>query len=201
MIKYYYSLDGQQLGPVTIEELKTIGITKDTLVWKNGMDDWKAARLVEELDFIFEPTPPPLQTENDLEVTPVNKEPLEEVKHEAAARPEESSKSTTTTASATSPKTPLYPKPFNWLVPSILVTLFCCLPFGIVSIIYASKVDRLYFAGDYIGAVKSSSSAKKWVLIAAALGVIAAIIYLLVSVAAIGMELESDRYDFGGYYM
>lgn len=201
MIKYYYSLDGQQLGPVTIEELKTIGITKDTLVWKNGMDDWKAARLVEELDFIFEPTPPPLQTENDLEVTPVNKEPLEEVKHEAAARPEESPKSATATASATRPKTPIYPKPYNWLVPSIIVTLLCCMPFGIVSIIYASRVNSLYAANDYMGAVKSASNAKKWVIIAAVLGIIATIIYLFVGVAALGTELESDNYDFGGYYM
>ena len=42
--------------------------------------------------------------------------------------------------------------PNNNLVLGILVTIFCCLPFGIVSIIYASKVDGLAMAGDIAGA-------------------------------------------------
>ena len=29
----------------------------------------------------------------------------------------------------------------NYLVQSILVTLFCCLPFGIVAIVYAAQVN------------------------------------------------------------
>ena len=33
--------------------------------------------------------------------------------------------------------------PKNWLVESILVTLFCCLPLGIAGIINASKVEGL----------------------------------------------------------
>ena len=31
--------------------------------------------------------------------------------------------------------------PKNWLIESILVTLFCCLPLGIAGIINASKVE------------------------------------------------------------
>lgn len=54
------------------------------------------------------------------------------------------------------------PKPDNYLVWAILTTLFCCLPFGIVSIVYASKVDSLYSSQDYFGAKAASDNAKKW---------------------------------------
>ena len=43
-------------------------------------------------------------------------------------------------------------KPDNNLLWAILSTVFCCLPLGIVSIIYAIKVDDLYKHGDYQGA-------------------------------------------------
>ena len=54
------------------------------------------------------------------------------------------------------------PPPKNWLVESILVTIFCCLPFGIVGIVYASQVNSKWVAGDYNGAVQSSQEAAKW---------------------------------------
>ena len=42
------------------------------------------------------------------------------------------------------------------LVPAILVTLFCCLPFGIVSIVYAAKVSSLLQSGDVLLAMGNS---------------------------------------------
>jgi hypothetical protein len=51
----------------------------------------------------------------------------------------------------------------NYLVQAILVTLFCCLPFGIVSIVYAAQVNGKEQSGDFAGARKSSDLAKKWV--------------------------------------
>jgi len=52
--------------------------------------------------------------------------------------------------------------PKNWLVEAILVTLFCCLPFGIVGIVYASQVNTKFTAGDYNGAAVASKEAGKW---------------------------------------
>lgn len=40
-----------------------------------------------------------------------------------------------------------YP-PKNHLVEAILVTLFCCLPFGIVGIINAARVENAFYSGD-----------------------------------------------------
>ena len=47
-------------------------------------------------------------------------------------------------------------RPDNYLVWAILCTILCCLPLGIVSIIYSSKVDGLYNSGDYAGAEDAS---------------------------------------------
>lgn len=55
--------------------------------------------------------------------------------------------------------------PKNWLVESILVTIFCCLPFGIVGIVNAAQVNTKHAAGDYDGALRASREAAKWVKI------------------------------------
>ena len=55
--------------------------------------------------------------------------------------------------------------PKNWLVESILVTVMCCLVFGLVGIIYATKVESLYYAGDYEGAEQAAKNAKMWTAI------------------------------------
>ncbi|WP_375436929.1 CD225/dispanin family protein [uncultured Hymenobacter sp.] len=53
--------------------------------------------------------------------------------------------------------------PKNWLVESILVTIFCCLPFGIVAIVNAANVNSRLSVGDYAGAQEASRNAGKWV--------------------------------------
>lgn len=70
-------------------------------------------------------------------------------------------------------------KPESNLVWAILCTLLCCLPLGIVSIVYAAKVDSLYTSGDYQGAQEASDKAKKYALIGAVTGVVCAIIYFV----------------------
>ena len=53
--------------------------------------------------------------------------------------------------------------PKTWLVESIIVTLCCCLPTGIIAIIYATKVENYYRHAMYEQAIKSSQKAQKWV--------------------------------------
>lgn len=53
----------------------------------------------------------------------------------------------------------------NYLWQSIVVTVLCCLPFGVVSIVYAAKVDGLKAAGDIVGAQAASKSAKTWAIV------------------------------------
>ena len=56
------------------------------------------------------------------------------------------------------------PKPSNPLAWAILSTIFCCLPLGIVSIVYASKVDGLYSAGNYAEAYNAANKASSYAL-------------------------------------
>ncbi len=50
----------------------------------------------------------------------------------------------------------------NYLVFAILTTVFCCLPAGIVAIVYAAQVNGKLQAGDYAGAQLASKNAKLW---------------------------------------
>lgn len=52
----------------------------------------------------------------------------------------------------------------NYLLEAILATIFCCLPFGIVSIMHAARVNRKVAIGDINGAKKSSRNARIWIL-------------------------------------
>jgi len=74
--------------------------------------------------------------------------------------------------------------PKNWLVESILVTLFCCLPFGIAGIVNAAKVESLYIAGDIDGAINASKAAEKWTTIGFWIGLVVGVIYLIVILAS-----------------
>lgn len=56
---FFYSNNGETLGPVSKEDLKG-KITRDTLVWFNGLSKWEKASEIPELFSIFENTPPPL---------------------------------------------------------------------------------------------------------------------------------------------
>ena len=68
----------------------------------------------------------------------------------------------------------------NHLVWAILSTLFCCLPLGIVSIVYAAQVDGRNAAGDDVGARAASHSAKMWAIWAALIGPICFVAWMLV---------------------
>ena len=71
------------------------------------------------------------------------------------------------------------PRPKNWLVESILVTIFCCLPFGIAGIVFAAQVNSKYQSGDYAGALQSSKEAGKWTKIGFWIGIAVGVAYII----------------------
>lgn len=77
-------------------------------------------------------------------------------------------------------QTPPVIKPDSNLVWGILTTLFCCLPFGIVSIVYAAKVDSLWYSGLYQEAYSASRTARNWALAAAITSLAVVVIYIVV---------------------
>ena len=69
--------------------------------------------------------------------------------------------------------------PNTWLVQSILATICCCLPFGIVGIVNATKVESYYMRGDYANAIRCSENAKKWTIWAVVSAVIIVVLYVI----------------------
>ena len=57
---YFYADNDQQLGPFTIEELKSKRLMKSCLVWTDGMNDWQTAETIEDLKDFLISEPPPL---------------------------------------------------------------------------------------------------------------------------------------------
>ena len=60
----------------------------------------------------------------------------------------------------------------NHLALAILVTIFCCLPLGIASIVYAAQVNGLVASGKIDEARQASKNAKIWVWASFAIGLI-----------------------------
>lgn len=81
--------------------------------------------------------------------------------------------------------------PKTWLTESILVTLFCCLPFGIVGIINATKVSSLFAQGAYDAALQSSKDAGKWTKIGFWCGLVVYILYIIYIAVFAGAILGS----------
>jgi hypothetical protein len=73
----------------------------------------------------------------------------------------------------------------NYLIQSILVTLCCCMPLGIVAIVFAAQVNSKLAAGDVAGAREASSRARMCCWIAVGLGVVGFVIGLLINGAAL----------------
>ena len=65
----------------------------------------------------------------------------------------------------------------NYLIPAIFATVCCCLPFGIVSIVYAAQVNGRLAGGDVEGAQQAADSAKMWFWIAFGLGLFVQVAY------------------------
>jgi hypothetical protein len=94
-------------------------------------------------------------------------------------------------------------EPDNYLVWAILVTVLCCLPLGIVSIVYSTRVSGLWAQGRYAEAQSASDNAKKWAIIAAiagaAFGVIIVILSVFIFAAAVSNLPSTTTTTFSGY--
>lgn len=156
-MKYYMHIGGQQVGPYEENELPSHGLTASTMVWREGMPDWVAASQVPELSHLLPPSQQPPSYQPQPGYGP--QQPY-------GARP---------------------PMPDTYMVWAVLVTVFCCLPFGIVSIVKASQVSSLYSQGRYQEAVAASEAAKKWAIWSAVAGVVISIIVIVLQIVGIGL--------------
>ena len=62
-MKKYFFYDGKEKhGPLSLEELKHEDISKESLIWFEGLDDWKPAGTLDEMKPILELQPPSIPT-------------------------------------------------------------------------------------------------------------------------------------------
>ena len=72
----------------------------------------------------------------------------------------------------------------NWvpyLVVSIISTLCCCIPFGIVAIVFSAKINSAVTSGNMEEAKKAAKTAKIWIIVAVVAGLIANIAFLVIT--------------------
>ena len=153
MKKYFYTDGLTNFGPFTLEELRDHHITRETPIWFQELGDWKKAGMIPELNELFASIPPPITT----------------------APPVYNNYNNTGTANPYTSQVP----PKTYLLESILVTLFCCLPFGIAGIVNASNVESRFYLSDIDGARRASLAAKKWTTIGFWIGIASISLYLI----------------------
>ena len=84
----------------------------------------------------------------------------------------------------------------NFLVPAI-ISLFCCLPLGVVAVIFAAQVNGKVAAGDSAGALDSSKKAKMFSYIAIGVGLAGILCYVLIWVIlGVGMVAGTANSNF-----
>ena len=73
----------------------------------------------------------------------------------------------------------------NYLVQSILVTILCCLPLGIVAIVFAAQVNGKLQSGDVAGAMAASKNAKLFCWISFGVGLAATILGFMIGLSGV----------------
>jgi hypothetical protein len=182
---WYYASNGQQAGPVSQEELAELfrnGTVKPfDLVWNETMAEWTPIGKMTDFALSSPPAPAPAPVTLPLETPKVPEEP----KLFDTPPPASPSFASGGYAPVGGPVSQGMPEPSSYLWQSIVVTVLCCLPFGIPAIIFSTKVKPAYLSGDYQGSLDASKKAKMWCLIALILGLIANLLIIGIQIAAV----------------
>ena len=194
-MKYWANINGVQHGPVEKQQLIGLGLTRDSYVWREGLEDWVMVQNFSELDDLFPVKPmadvPPTDdnTSTTAAVTPADESLAEET---PADEPDEDKTPADDTVppsipqipqipqqpyqqpyqQTVAPQQPVPPCPPTNLVWGILTTVLCCQVLGIVSIVYALQVKAKYDSGDLETAQRYSDRAAMWSIAAIVVGLI-----------------------------
>lgn len=167
-MKYWLIIDSVQRGPLSLDEVAaTPGLQPTTPVWHEGLADWTTAIALPEIAAILDNRQPynPGYTQAQQPFRQYAQQPYGQQRYPDNAY---------ASYASNEPINPngMPPMPNNYLVWAIIATICCCLPTGVVAIIYASKVSPAYIRGDYNAALDASSKAQWWVIISFVAGLI-----------------------------
>lgn len=189
-MKYYIIENEAPVGPFDVAELVARGLRPTDLVWAEGMADWAAAESVEEVRMalygpknnieVSQPSatvqsgafPPPAphapqpqpeyQQPQAAYQQPYQQQPYQQPQYQQPQYQQQGQQPY---------QQPILP-PDNYLAWAVVVTILCCVPFGIVAIIKAASVNGLWNTGNYDKAYEASASAKKWIIITVIVGIV-----------------------------
>ena len=183
-MQYYLSNNGQQMGPFDETQLVANGLTANSHVWWEGQPGWVLASQVPALaPYLRQPQYQQPQYQQPYGQPQYQQQPTYGYE-QPAMQPY-----------GGYPQQPNYgynqgqmpPRPESNMVWAILCTVLCCMPLGVVAIIYASGVDSAYNSGNYEEAERKSKSAKNWAMWGAISSAIFLILYFIFVGVMVGM--------------
>lgn len=195
-MQYWINHNGVQTGPVELDALKEMGLTSSAYVWHEGLTDWVKITQLPELQGCYQMVGVPMSETRHVEVG----QPIEPAQPVAVGQPLQSAAGCEAVDAEPSqqamgpsqpespqqwpqhqasgyqepvqPQSPQEPCPPTNLAWAIISTVLCCLPAGVVAIIYAVKVTNKYNAGDIEEAKKASETGAWWCIASIILGLI-----------------------------
>lgn len=189
-MEIFIHINGQQQGPYTPEQIRELSIAPDTPVWYQGLADWTPAGIAPATkDLFIDGTDGRVNAPAAVDETPqqAQPQPSDDVppvipgQQQYAGQQQYGQQQYAQQQYGQAHYGPQYgqqfgpqqtPPPPSYLGWAIASTLCCCLPLGIVAIIYASQVNTKWLAGDVAGAYRASNRAQIWLILSIVLGLL-----------------------------
>lgn len=188
-VKYYAMIDGRQKGPYALEELPGAGVRPSTYIWCKGMSDWQKAEDNADVCRLFRnhlydlmhPGRDVVPEDKQANAGPDNTDSRWKIQPDQPKDPH-ASRFDAFLQQAGEDKLPSLEEiesredtskpPMSMVGYAWLVTIFCCIPTGIVALVFAYKSKSYWKKGDKKGAYDYNRKAKMWTGISFCLGLI-----------------------------
>lgn len=187
--KYYAMIDGQQRGPYAIEELPGAGVRPSTYIWCKGMPDWQKAEENAEVCRLFRnhlydmmhPDQPPTIAQNPEASSAESAADPWKIKPDEPKGPppsrfdgflQQAGEDPLPTLDEIEAQKDTSTPPMSMVGYAWLVTFFCCVPTGIVALVYSYKSKHAWAKGKNALSHNYNRLAKMWTGISFFLGLI-----------------------------
>ena len=162
IMQYWINHNGVQTGPVELDAIKEMKLTSKAFVWHEGLNEWVNITQVPELQGFY--------VAEQVQDGVVTGQPVQPVQQQTSYQPAQQQPQYV--GQEPVQQTPPAECPPTNLVWAIITTLMCCLPAGIVAIVYAIKVQNKYREGDIEGAKRASETGAWWCIASIILGIL-----------------------------
>lgn len=170
MNNWYVQKGNQRLGPMSFEAIQSMAtsgqLAPTDYVWTDGMANWQPASTQPWFSGTQQPPQPPAPYVQSSSSYPYG----------------QGGPSFGQPGPPYGGQAPISEPPSltGW---SIAVLVLCCLPGGIVGLIYGNKAKTEWAKGNFAGAQTAYNTGKTWLIVSACLGVVITAIYIIAAVS------------------